>query len=461
MRLPMLARALAIAIVAALILVPIGLIGGKIAERQARAQGVLAQFAAETSGPQLIVGPLLAVTCEETFTEERQVMRGGKAETIAQTKTTSCPTAYFVPRTFKATAAMPVETLHRGIYSIRLYRAEVELTGEFDWPQPPSPSGANSRIWKEVYIGSFVQDPRGIKTISSSFSPSVPAAVGDSALAQFPIREHLGAYVSRQAGTALPYTYKMGLVGTSSLHIAPVGENSEIGLSSDWPHPSFSEAWSPDRRTITRDGFQATWRITSVATGGRAMWNKLASEGKLASAAGAGVSLFDPVNVYALSYRATEYAFLFVLFTFSALALTEVITAVRLHPLQYALVGSAVAVFFLLLLALSEHVDFASAYALAAAGCVALLTFYLRHPLGNRRRAGAFFGIFVALYGSLYVLLMSEDHALLLGSLMVFLLLAIAMIATRKLDWGALSARMMASRNSVAPALDSLRASGA
>jgi inner membrane protein len=444
MKFAMLARVLAIAAVGAAILVPIRLISGKISERQSRAEGVVAQFASETSGPQLIVGPLLALTCEETFVEERQVMRGGKAETLSETRTRSCPTAYFAPRSFNATASMPVETLHRGIYSIRLYRADVELTGEFQWPEPPASSTTHQRVWKQAYVGSFIQDPRGIKSISSSLSRNVVAGAGEASLAQFPLREHLGEYGSRQAGTALPFIYKLSLAGTSSLRIAPVGQRSEIQLKSNWPHPSFAEAWSPDERAIAPEGFQATWRISSVATGGQAAWNKLASEGRLASAAGAGVSLFDPVNFYALSYRATEYAFLFVLFTFSALALAEAIAGVRLHPVQYALVGSALAVFFLLLLALSEHLPFATAYAIAATACVVLLTFYLRHPLGTLLRASLFFGIFVALYTSLYVLLRSEDHAMLLGSVMTFLVLAMVMIATRKLDWGAFPARVPA-----------------
>jgi inner membrane protein len=447
MRYPLLARMLAIALVAFAILLPISMIGGKIAERQARAQAVVAQFASETSGPQLVVGPLLALTCEESFIEERQVMRAGKAETVAERKTTACPTAYFPPKAFAARATMPVESLHRGIYSIGLYRAALEIRGDFDWPAAPPPNGANPRAWKQAYAITFVRDPRGIKTITTG-SASPLAAADESALTQFPIREHLDAYASRKAGDPLSVSYKMSLVGTSSLQIAPVGDGNEIRLRSDWAHPSFSEAWSPDERAISRDGFDAAWRITSVATGGRAMWNKLASEGKIAAAAGAGVSLFDPVNVYALSYRATEYAFLFVLFTFAALALTEALAGVRLHPAQYALVGSAIAVFFLLLLALSEHVPFSQAYAGAATACVLLLTFYLRHPLGSLSRTAAFFCLFAGLYGSLYALLRSEDNALLLGSLMVFAILAIVMVVTRRLDWSALSARMTASRPS-------------
>ena len=442
MKRPLLARAFAIGAVAALILVPIALIHGKISERQARAQQVLRQFASETSGPQLVAGPFLALTCEETYVEERQVMRGGKAETIAETKTRRCPTGYFAPKTLKASAAMPVEDRHRGIYPIRLYRAEVELAGEIEWPDAPPVARLNARAWKHAYLVLFVSDPRGIKRIASTLSQSHLAAPGERDIAAFGVREDAGEYESRKPGTPVAFNYRMSLVGTSSLQIAPAGDNTDIRVTSDWPHPSFTEAWSPDERRIGPDGFQAAWRMTSVATGGQATWHKLASEGKMANAAGAGVSLFDPINVYALSSRATEYAFLFVLFTFGALALTEALAGIRLHIVQYALTGSAIAIFFLLLLALSEHVPFPTAYATAAAACVVLLTIYLRHPLETLRRTAAFFALFVGLYAALYTLLQSEDNALLMGSLMVFGLLAFTMIATRKIDWGRASEKM-------------------
>ena len=444
MKRPLLARAFAIGAVAALILVPIALIHGKITERQARAQQVTRQFASETSGPQLVAGPFLALTCEETYVEERQVMRGGKAETVAETKTRRCATGYFAPKSLKANATMPVEARHRGIYPIRLFRAEIELSGELEWPEAPPAHRANARAWRHAYLVLFVSDPRGIKRITSSLSQSLLAAPGEQNLSAFGVREDAGEYGERKPGTPLAFSYRMSLVGTSSLKIAPVGDTTEVRLASDWPHPSFSEAWSPDERRIGPDGFQAAWRMTSVATGGQATWHKLAAEGKMGTAAGAGVSLFDPVNVYALSYRATEYAFLFVLFTFGALALAEALADVRLHIVQYALTGSAIAIFFLLLLALAEHVPFSIAYGSAASACVLLLTFYLRHPLGTLRRTAAFFGLFVALYASLYALLQSEDNALLMGSLMVFGLLAFAMIATRKIDWGRTSEKMTA-----------------
>ncbi|HTO48261.1 MAG TPA: cell envelope integrity protein CreD [Burkholderiales bacterium] len=446
MRFPLLARAGAVAGVAVAILIPLQLVNGKIAERQARAFEVERSFAAETSGPQTIAGPLLALTCEETYVEERQIMREGKAETVADRKTRPCPTGYFVPRTLEVAGRLPVEARSRGIYPIRLYRAALELAGELDWPPPPSQEGAIARVWKQAYVVVVASDPRGIKSVS-------PLRWGEGTLAfasarsdadpRFALQASAGSYASQRAGQVFPFRFAVELIGTTRFGVAPVGDATLFRLNSTWPHPSFTGAWLPDARTITADGFDATWRTTHFATGGQAAWQKQARGGELfTSARAAGIDLFDPVNVYALAHRATEYGFLFVLFTFAGLALAEVMAGVRLHAIQYALVGSALAVFFLLLIALAEHTSFATAYAAAAAACVTLLAVYLRHPLGTPARTLAFFALFALMYGTLYVLLLSEDHALLTGSLLVFGALAIVMLATRRLDWTALGERL-------------------
>lgn len=432
-----------IAGMALLVLLPIFLIQGKIAERRARAEGVVAQFAQETSGPQLLAGPLLALTCEETFIDERQVMRGGKAETVAVKKTMACPTAFFAPRTLKISGEMPVESRYRGIYKIRMFRAALDVSGDLVWPQPSPWHGINPRIWKRAYLVTAVRDPRGIKQVASTLSSVMRDSSGEAFEARFAIKEDLGEYAARKAGERVDFGYQMLLLGTTRLDIAPVGDVTEIQLKSNWSHPSFSGAWMPDERTITADGFHAVWRTSHLATGGQLLWDSQARDGKLTDTGmTAGVLLFDPIDVYALSYRATEYAFLFVLFTFAAIGFAEVVAGVRLHPVQYGLVGSAIAVFFLVLIALSEHIAFGPAYLCAATACLALLVFYLRHPLGTLKRTATFGAFGAGLYATLYVLLKSEDHALLMGSGIVFGVLAATMIATRKADWAAIAARM-------------------
>jgi len=436
MKIALLLRTFAIAFVALALLVPISLIEGKISERQRRADGVVATFAAETAGPEVVAGPFLALTCEETYTEEREIKRDGKAQTVTERKTRACPTGYFPPRTLDVVAQMPVESLYRGIYRIRTYRATLDFSGDVEWPAPPASTPTFSRGWKKAYYVISVSDPRGIRSATTSTSTSLSRNVEDGPDRPFAIQEALGDYDARKKGDASPFGFRVQLASTGSLHVAPIGDTTQIRISSDWPHPSFSGGWSPDERSVAPQGFRATWRTTHLATGGQALWDSHLRNNKIAIPQNAaGVNLFDPVNVYTLSYRATEYAFLFILFTFAALALVETLSGLRLHPIQYALVGSAIAVFFLLLIALSEHIHFSRAYAGAATACVLLISAYLRPALRTWGRTLAMTALFSGLYAGLYVMLSSEDNALLLGSLMVFVLLAVTMISTRKLDW--------------------------
>ena len=431
MNAPLLARATLVVAVAFLLLIPIHLIQGKIAERRARADAVVAQFAQESSGPQAVAGPLLAFTCEEVYANSEGAF--------------DCGTLYLAPRVLRVKGTLPVEIRWRGIYRIPTYRAELDIEAEYDWPAAAARNGINRRTWKRALLVTAVRDPRGIRGVEPA-GTLLREAAADGPEAAFAIRADLGAWSDRKAGERIAVRTKLHLTGTTRFDVAPVGDASEIRLASSWPHPSFTGAWLPEEREIGRAGFTAAWRTSYLATGGPSRWEKQARAGKLVAdpAALAGLALFDPVNVYALSYRATEYAFLIVLFTFAAIALVEVLAGVRIHPVQYALVGSALAVFFLLLIALSEHVAFDHAYLAAATACLVLVVAYLRHPLGTRRRAATFGVLLAALYGALLMLLKSEDHALLLGSLMVFALLALAMLGTRKVDWHAISMRMRA-----------------
>jgi inner membrane protein len=211
----------------------------------------------------------------------------------------------------------------------------------------------------------------------------------------------------------------------------------------------------PVSRQITAQGFEAQWSANAVSStsaaqvrGGVACMERMAdanAEAYEAAVQGGkpcldtfDVSFFDPVNPYSLTDRATKYALLFIVLTFAAVALTEVLGQRRVHPVQYTLVGLALALFYLLLLSLSEHITFAAAYAVASAACVLLLAYYGAHMLG-RARSGLFFGAGMAgLYGVLWVLLQAEQTALAIGSGLLFAVLAVVMVATRKMDWYAL-----------------------
>jgi len=445
MRFPILLRFALVAGIALLLLLPLHMIRDKVAERQHRAAAVQQAFAQETSGPQAIAGPFLALQCQETYVDQRWVYPEKRNPySVPEKKQRPCATALFLPKDLAITGEAPVEGRYRGIYPIRLYRAKLELSGSFVLPPPPVPSGESTFAWKDAFVVLAIRDVRGIKSATGArigaASPEFMPGTHDTRIASG-LHARLGAASALKP--ALEFRIPLEIGGTESLTLAPLGGQNDIRLASDWPHPSFIGGYSPDARDISGTGFSAHWRVSDLATGGNSVWQEAALGDRLFTAARrVGFSLVEPVNPYSMSYRATEYGFLFVLLTFAAFVLVEVIWGVRLHPVQYGLAGLALAVFFLLLIALSEHVYFGWAYAAAAAGCVALLTYYLRHPLGNLARTSAFGMLFSALYGALYVLLRSEDHSLLLGALLVFGVLAAIMALTRKLDWSALSTRL-------------------
>lgn len=229
---------------------------------------------------------------------------------------------------------------------------------------------------------------------------------------------------------------------------------SNIGLGA----PVLGGQFLPVAREVTAQGFQAKWQISALATTAQQALREgatvcaLPDVGKLAYSASEtaktacvdifGVHFIDPVNAYVLSDRAIKYGLLFIGLTFVGVALVEVMRRLRVHPVQYLLVGCALTVFFLLLISLSEHLSFDMAYVCASAACTGLLTFYGVHVLQGLRPGLVFGGAIAVLYGALYALLQLEQTALVLGAILLFAVLAAVMIATRRLDWYALAAQL-------------------
>jgi inner membrane protein len=260
-----------------------------------------------------------------------------------------------------------------------------------------------------------------------------------------------------QPAARLKVRVQLELAGTGELALVPAADATRFNLQSDWPHPSFGGRFLPTAHDITEAGFSARWVVSSLASDAPA---QLQRAGGLCPGAAARpsvgaatpymepttqgcldtlqVSFFEPVNPHVLSDRAIKYGLLFVVLTFVAVALVEVLSGRRVHPVQYLLVGLALSLFFLLLLSLSEHWPFAFAYLGAAAACALLLGYYAAHMLG-RAVAGVAFGASIAgLYGLLYALLQMEQNALAIGSVGLFAAVAAVMVLTRRIDWYAL-----------------------
>ena len=232
---------------------------------------------------------------------------------------------------------------------------------------------------------------------------------------------------------------------------SPIARDNRFSLQSSWPDPIFGGDFLPRTRTVDAKGFRARWEVSSLATSAQSDYLASPDASKLlqlGATRGAdqmtdaidavGVTLFDAVDAYTLADRATKYGILFVLLTFVGFFMFELIKQLPIHPIQYGLVGLALAIFFLLLVSLSEHIRFGIAYLVSAAACIGLLGFYLSAVLRSTTRGLGFAAMLATLYAALYGVLISEDNALVLGAGLLFLVLATIMVVTRKVDWYAL-----------------------
>jgi inner membrane protein len=236
----------------------------------------------------------------------------------------------------------------------------------------------------------------------------------------------------------IAFEFKLNLRGMENYNYVPIAENNVINLQSSWQHPHFGGSFLPDPATqkISPAGFQAQWAVSSLSSSNQAsLISNLESGERKNELETLNIGFVEPINVYSQSDRATKYGLLFIGLTFAGFFIFEILKRLRIHPAQYTLVGLAMALFYLLLISLSEHISFAISYLVATLACVSLLGYYLTYVLKSKSHGFMFAGLLTALYGALYGILASEDNALLMGSLLVFGLLALTMVITRKVDW--------------------------
>jgi len=421
-------KMLAIGLMSILLLIPLHLIESQIRARSARQNDVRENIANSAAGAQTLSGPVIALRYHQAV--EPEVTKDPESGRITRTPRYVVETRYLPPESLKITGNASVETRNRGIYQARLFHMNLLAEGKFVVAMP---SGEGiSDVEATLVLG--LSDPRGVDvdpevTINGKTQRFARrTAKHDERDLDMPqLAIPLGSIVPGQPAS-FNFSFPLQLTGTEHFAIAPSGETNSIHITSDWRHPNFGGRFLPRERQISANGFNAHWEISHLA---RNFANTLTpTSGEVLS-----IDFVDPVNVYLQSERAIKYAILFIALTFAGFFLTEILRRSPIHPMQYLLVGLALAIFFLLLIALSEHLAFFVSYGLASAACIALIGTYLAGALGGTRQGLAFAGGLTGLYGVLYGVLLSEDNALLMGSILLFLALATTMLATRRLNW--------------------------
>jgi inner membrane protein len=395
-------KSVVIAGLALCLMIPVGMIRDLVAERQARRNEAVAGIAEGWGKRQAVASPYLVIPYERHWTVvKRQTIDGKLHETTnsySESKILTVPVA-----SVDWTVDAELTEKARGIYKARLYSARVAATGAISLPARASAEDGTSRYkW---------------------YNPRFAPGSGDTATAAGLHAPLEGLTLGKAEKVEFSFTLELG--GSEAFALAPSGTDTAVTMRADWPHPSFQGRFLPAKHEITDQGFSASWKVSRFAAQG-------AKNESIA------VSFIEPVGLYQMLERASKYGFLFIGLTAAAFLLIELLRRLAIHPVQYALVGLALAMFFLLLTALSEHIAFAAAYAIATAACVGLIAIYLIKVLRSTMLGLAFGAALGALYAMLYALLQSEDYALLGGTLLLFALLAAVMLATRRVDWYAL-----------------------
>lgn len=341
----------------------------------------------------------------------------------------------FTPTTLQATGSIDTVSLRRGLFTVPTYSGNVLLRGYFsNWDTEPIGVGAEDLDWEQAQLIVRLANPRAIGSGAAVVWAGTPLEVLPGAPTDDGIDGGVHARPDVGPEGSATFEFHLGLQGSEAVHFAPLAAQSDVEIQGDWPSPSFTGSWLPTERDVSPSGFTASWSVPALGRGLPHVWSSDAAPSEAIEDA-FGVALLDAVDAYRMAERSAKYAPLFLVLTFGMLWLFDAVAGIRVHPVQYVLVGAAVCLFYLLELSLSEHIGFVQAYALATVATAALVGAYTTVVLRAARR-GALTGTAIAgLYSNLLLVLTLEQYALLAGSLALFGLLGVVMYLTRWVDW--------------------------
>jgi inner membrane protein len=429
---PLLGKALLVGALILLLLVPIAQVDHLVSERVGMRTNAAARVAESWGGPLTTGGVLLAIPIDQT-----RVIYGSRTETERRM-------VYVLPDTLKVEARSEPSYRTVGLYRTPVYLARVALSGEFsgrDFAQWFEQKEGRTVHWDEARLLVLNSEASSLRAVDDFTVAGEDTAVSAGGYAGF---AGISTAVPRGAlheSANIPFHVTLTLAGSQRLDFLALARKADVEITSTWEHPKFEGAPAPLSPSIGKQGFKARWSVLEMNRSFGHSWideqvrPDLPAQRALQQSS-VGVTFYEPVDIYQRNYRAVHYAALFIVITFLAFFLWEHVSGLVIHAMQYLMVGLALALFYLLLLALSEHVSFELAYVASASALVALITTYLSGALRSTRLALGVGAGLATLYTMLYWILRSEDYSLLMGALLLFGLLTVLMLATRRVDWG-------------------------
>jgi len=399
------------------LLIPLEMIKSIIRERQQNSEKARQEIAFQWAGRQNVTGPVLNIPVKITPGND---------------KTAPYKILYHImPEVLDISGDVSTEKRHRSIYEAVVYNSKMTLKGEFQIPEI-NPEQESEILWKEAYFTLGISDNRGIKG-------GVALKAGNTSIEAVPGLKDNEVFTTgisfpfalNDPRSMIPFELNLALSGSEDLSFSPAGKTTRVSLSSPWPSPGFNGNFLPSDRTIDETGFSANWQITNLNRNFPQSWT--GNEFKPAHDS-FGVEFVLQADHYQKSLRSAKYGIIFIALTFLALLFAEMSAGENLHIISYLLVSLALVLFFSLLNALSEHTGFNLAYLIASIATICLIFLFLRKLVKKRKSVFLIAGMLVFLYSFTFILLTLNDYAYLAGNIGLFLLLAVTMGVSLKMN---------------------------
>jgi inner membrane protein len=399
-----------------------------IYEREQTQREAIDEVSEKWGGEQTLQGPVLTIPYTRYV---KEVDKASGKETLVQIT----ERLHVLPSKLDIQASVKPDRRHRGVYEIVVYNSVLHVSGEFtklDFKDLET----KGHIFKfnEATLNAGIDDLRGIeKQIDLNWEgKKLPFNPGVSNQDIFYSGINAKVNVSPTDDHLYRFSFDVELKGSQQLYFTPVGKETDVVLNSDWQTPKFDGAFLPDQHKTDKSGFKAHWNVLNLNRNYPQSWTGSAYKLRDSSF---GVDLKLPVDNYQKSHRTIHYALLFIGLTFLVFFFIEIFQSSGIHPIQYILVGIALVVFYTLLLSISEHIQFNSAFLLSAMATVILISTYVRAILRSLKMSLFIAGLLSMLYIFIFVIIQLEDLALLIGSIGVFIILGLVMYFSRKIDW--------------------------
>lgn len=430
-------KSLILVILIFLFLIPLTMVQWTVTDRSQTNNNTTEEISQSWGGRQKLNGPFLGIPCEiDKISQEGQI--------ITQSKT-----FFILPEKLDINAKVTPQNKYRGLYNATVYNADLFLTGHFKAPslqelEKRLPEGMRLQEkkihWDKAYLTMGLRNLKGLrKNLSLLWNREkvdfLPGLKRESKLLSTGV--HAPAVLPHDMhGVKIPFSVTLPLRGGLSLEFTPVGRQTTISMASPWKDPSFHGSFLPDEKHISNSGFTSKWDIPYYS---RNYDQILFSPGDDLSyninSSAFGVEFLQPVDPYKMGERTLKYGFLLVIYTFTVLFATELLSGIKLHPFQYGLLGISQVLFFLITTALAEQIGFGWAYLLGTVAILVQVTCYILCSLQTPSKVLYFGGAIGVLYAYIYVILSLENNAFLVGSVGLFVILSAIMFSLRKVKW--------------------------